>query len=334
MGAQTRRAAQALVLTTLTLPLAVRPALAQVPNLTPSPLMPGLVRTPTSLPGVLPTGLAGQSLPRLTGAPGTSPLPSAEVPAGIHPVPLSVVQAIQSRAHLPAGTPVPPTQEIEVLDPNVDPTGKPAVIPVVGPDGVARVDIPPTVLVHRYYYTGDRSFQGPLLAGGPTVLVLSHPADGERLYLQVQLPPGAPRVIYTRHSVEYNYGQQSVILTFGLHGCPKITYRQGIPPGARVQAVSAHVASSASRLVRRTGAPVVVEKVGKTASNVAQTAADRVNDVGKMVLSPVVKVVKALPGVNFLTTPPDQLLQRERDVLVNQAGGTSAPNLSSLGTVR
>jgi hypothetical protein len=53
--------------------------------------------------------------------------------------------------------PVPPTQEIVVLDPNVDPNGNPAVIPRPNCN-FTLVDIPPTVLVHRFYYTGDRSF--------------------------------------------------------------------------------------------------------------------------------------------------------------------------------
>jgi hypothetical protein len=47
--------------------------------------------------------------------------------------------------------PVPPTQEIELLDPNVHPRGLPAVVPTRGPDGVMQIDVPPAVLVHKYY---------------------------------------------------------------------------------------------------------------------------------------------------------------------------------------
>src|SRR5437870_1587189 len=82
-----------------------------------------------------------------------------------------------SRAHQPA--PVPPALEIEILDPNVDPRGNPAVLTrpatvltCTGPEGRVVVDIPPTVLVHRYYYTGDRSFQARLLPGGPCIVVV------------------------------------------------------------------------------------------------------------------------------------------------------------------
>jgi len=70
----------------------------------------------------------------------------------------------------PASAPVPPTQEIELLDPGQSTTGIPAVQTVAGLDGMNKVEIPPTVLVHRYYPSGDRSFQGPMLPGGPMII--------------------------------------------------------------------------------------------------------------------------------------------------------------------
>ena len=65
--------------------------------------------------------------------------------------------------------PVQPALEIEVLDPGVDPNGNPAVRLRDDGFGQMNVDIPPVVLVHRYYYSGDRSFQGPMLPGGPSM---------------------------------------------------------------------------------------------------------------------------------------------------------------------
>ena len=86
-----------------------------------------------------------------------------------------------------ATAPVPPTQEIELLDPGVDPTGKPTAI--VRPDpnnpGLQQVDVPPAILVHKFYYTGDRTFQGPMLPGGPTIAALNHPKTGERTYVNI-----------------------------------------------------------------------------------------------------------------------------------------------------
>lgn len=123
---------------------------------------------------------------------------------------------------------VPPADEILVVSPQVDPEGKPR--PVFQTDattGMLQVDVPPTVLVHRYYYTGDRTFQGPMLPGGPTVLVLNHPKTGEQLMVRAQLLPGAPRISYKRHSIEYDYGRSKIVLEFGFFkkGQPKVVIK-------------------------------------------------------------------------------------------------------------
>ncbi len=124
---------------------------------------------------------------------------------------------------------VPPTLEIEVLDPGVDPLGNPAVFVRPGEYGQAQVDIPPVVLVHRYYYTGDRSFQAQLLPGGPSIVVANHPRTGERCYVPVQMLPGAPRVTYTSSSIEYDYGETGITVQFKTHGSPAIKFRNGLP---------------------------------------------------------------------------------------------------------
>src|SRR5262245_25182228 len=93
----------------------------------------------------------------------------------------ALASATYAGDHRPAVT-VPATLEIEVLDPGVDPNGNPAVRLQPGPDGRVQVDIPPVILVHRYYYSGDRSFQGPMLPGGPSIVVANHPVTGERCY--------------------------------------------------------------------------------------------------------------------------------------------------------
>src|SRR5581483_5006406 len=114
----------------------------------------------------------------------------------------------------PRASTVPPGMEIEVLDPSVDPTGNPTVTPYPTMPGRLAVDIPPTVLVHRYYYTGDRTFQAQMLPGGPMIVVVNHPKTGERLYIPVQMMPGAPRVTYTSHSIAYDFGNQTTTIKF------------------------------------------------------------------------------------------------------------------------
>lgn len=128
----------------------------------------------------------------------------------------------------PAAAPVPPTQEIEILDPGQSATTIPEIVTALGEDGIHRVDIPPTVLVHRYYPSGDRNFQGPMLPGGPTVVSVNHPKTMEREYVLITMPPGAPRVFYSGKSIIYDYGPQTVTLAFGACGKPRAIYSQGI----------------------------------------------------------------------------------------------------------
>jgi hypothetical protein len=217
--------------------------------------------------------------------------------------------------------PVPPTLEIEVLDPNVDPVGNPAVIPTIGPDGLTRVDIPRTVLVHRYYYSGDRSFQAQMLPGGPCVVVVNHPKTGERLYIPVQMIPGAPRVTYTGNSIEYDFHTQAVTITFccWLSDRPKVEYRTGVPVARRVGAAVAVVGKAGREFIDRTGLPEAKDKVCDGAKNVVETVADRTQDLGTAVVTPVVQAVQFIPGVKLLTSPPEQRAERLRDAEVKRA---------------
>ncbi|MCC7423435.1 MAG: hypothetical protein IT428_24425 [Planctomycetaceae bacterium] len=109
---------------------------------------------------------------------------------------------------------VSPSDELQVLDPRVDSEGKPRAVIEPTPGGPV-VTIPPTIIVHRYYYTGDRKFQGPTLPGGPTILVVHHPRTGEQLNLTVQMLPGAPRIEYSRNEITYDFGRRKMTVDFG-----------------------------------------------------------------------------------------------------------------------
>lgn len=257
--------------------------------------------------------------PRLPGAPTAS----VTLPGRATPVFPRLAAAIQA-PHQPV--PVPPTLEIEVLDPNVDPRGNPAVLtrPFVAPtpggiEGRLAVDIPPTILVHRYYYTGNRSFQGPLLPGGPSIVVVNHPRTGERLYLPVQMLPGAPRVTYTDNAIEYDYGTQAILIHFGWLCGPKVTYRQGVPVTKQVGNAVTHTTEATRRLIDRTGIPQVNEKVVDLTVNVVQTTADRVNDVGRRLLAPPVQIIKMTPLAGLLTSSEEDRAAHARDTEVRRA---------------
>ena len=175
--------------------------------------------------------------------------------------------------HRPAA-PVPPTQEIVILDPGVDPVGNPTVLTKPKENGLADVDIPPSVVVHKFYYTGDRNFQGPMLPGGPTVVVAGNPHTGERTYVATMLPPGAPRVYYTGTAIRYDYGYQSVSVCFGLFGKAKVLYtQQPTDIAGRVTNLSENMLANARRRVEESrifnfGANLV----GRTAESVENLA--------------------------------------------------------------
>ena len=120
-----------------------------------------------------------------------------------------------------------PSLEIEILDPNRDARGNPTVVLKNDEFGNPQVDIPPTLIVHRYYYTGDRSFRGPDMPGGPCIIVAHHPKTGEKLYLPVQMLPGSAQVKYSAKAIEYDYGDRAVIVSFPRIGDPIVSYRNG-----------------------------------------------------------------------------------------------------------
>lgn len=118
---------------------------------------------------------------------------------------------VPAAAHEPLA---PGLHDLVVYDPGTHERGFPAVQINPDGDGHRQVEIPPAVHVHRYYYSGDKEIQGPIIAGGPTVVVANHPQTGERMYVDVMLPAGAPRIAYDKHGITYVYPKQRVEIKF------------------------------------------------------------------------------------------------------------------------
>jgi len=216
----------------------------------------------------------------------------------------------------PRRAPVPAHMEIEILDPGVDPVGNPAV--VVGEDTPygRQIDIPPTVLVHRYYYSGNRNFQGPMLPGGPSIVVATHPESHERLYIDVNLLPGIPRVIYTPNAIEYDYGNRGVKVIFGRKGCVDVEYRNAVPLKRIVFKGAGGVFKAGARVIQRTGAVDVTRNAAVTVAGAAGTTLDGIREGGKRVMAPVVNVAQVLPVVNpVVSSLRDQGEARSRAAL-------------------
>ncbi|MBI1913278.1 MAG: hypothetical protein HYS12_00745 [Planctomycetes bacterium] len=275
----------------------------------------------------------GQVVP----APGVAPRYTLQPPPP--PVYPRVINALQA-PHQP--TPVPPALEIEILDPNVDPRGNPAVltrptavVTNTGPEGRLLIDIPPTVLVHRYYYTGDRTFQAQFLPGGPSVVVVSHPRSGERVYVPVTMLPGAPRVTYTAKSIEYDYGTQSITISFPLLCCkPKVTYRQGRSVTEKVENVAVCARDATRRLLSRTGIPQATDALAAGTKNVFVTTVDRVNAVGEFVLAPPIVLLRSTPLGSLFTSSEEDREAQERDARVRRAEAQALRQGSTIRTNR
>lgn len=208
-------------------------------------------------------------------------------------------------------TNVPPTLEIEVLDPNADPLGRPAIELARDEYGNMIVDIPPVVLVHRYYFTGERSFQAQLLPGGPSIVVANHPKTGQRCYIDVQMPPGAPRVTYTGHSIEYDFGEIGVSVVFGPFGHPSVKYRSGatlhdkVSDFFHVDALKQHAQTSHEH-VKQSAARTKVMTYG---------AAVSVGETAGQVMLPVKNVLHVLPFGKIIFDPAhgEKLFQTAAD---------------------
>jgi hypothetical protein len=213
-------------------------------------------------------------------------------------------------------TNVPPTLEIEVLDPNADALGRPAI--ELGRDefGNVIVDIPPVVLVHRYYFSGERSFQAQLLPGGPSIVVLNHPKTGERQYIDVQMPPGAPRVTYTAHGIEYDFGETGVSIVFGLFGHPSVEYRSGRTLGRTVKGHFDKLFASDISKARAEEARAQRKQSAERNAMIAYGAAANVSEtVGKMLL-PARNALEMMPlgkVIFFDPTTEDKLIQTAVD---------------------
>ena len=237
------------------------------------------------------------------------------------------------------GTPkaanVPPTLEIAVLDPNVDPQSRPAIKTKLDAVGNLQIEVPETVIVHRYYYTGDRSFQAQFLPGGPCIVTVNHPKTGERLYIPVQMTPGAPRVIYTSHSIEYDYGKHGISIRFCLlAGRPKVEYRNCMTVGRRIEKSCAKVNVACKEFSDRAGITEAKQTVGSAAKNIGKDTADVIGTVGREVMRPVAQIGQLIPGIKLLGTTEEDRAMRLRDSQVRAAEKAAASQNLTIPTGR
>jgi len=227
-----------------------------------------------------------------------------------------VLPSISAEAAKPPNVPVPPSLEIEILDPNADPLGNPTVELIESLcrcDDNLTVDIPPVVIVHKYYYTGDRSFQGPMLPGGPSIVVFNHPKTGERMYVPVQMLPGAPTVRYSNHGIEYDYGRYGITVGFGVLGKPKVTYRNRTPVTRQVKDAATTVAEGAGQVAEAARIAEVTNGAAAGVKNLVVNTGAGVEAIGGMLVAPFVQIIQATPIGSLIRGNPEEQATRDRD---------------------
>lgn len=216
----------------------------------------------------------------------------------------------------------PGLSDLVVYDSGAHERGLPAVRFEPSEHGL-QVDIPPAVHVHRYYYSGDKEIQGPIIQGGPTIIVANHPKTGERMYIDAVLPAGAPRIAYDGNSITYVYTDKRVCIKF-----------QHFPFNPCVAVVKHHGGQGIGRSVHDFHQKVTAHtQQHYTQSPLVQSCKDTTSSAGKLVHGAFIATGGAtarvldglranadrLPGAVPLKSATDQAAERAKSAEVRKA---------------
>ena len=174
---------------------------------------------------------------------------------------------------------------------------------VLDPERGWQADVQPTLHVHRNFYNGDKEFQGPLLAGGPTVVSACHPRTGRRLYAQVNLPSGAPIIVYDEDGITYVYRDQRVVLSFrGKAGCEEVvmTYKHGRGLCRTKQEHGATLAKHHQQFSERFPLKRSIHEAAKTVQTTVQGVAGTATTAASATVTRVKDGFSSLPGIQQL----------------------------------
>lgn len=243
---------------------------------------------------------------------------------------VSFLAVLLSSAPLLAGddlfVPVSPSDELTILDPRTNAEGKPQPRMYTDATGERQVDIPPTVIVHNFYYSGDRDFRGPRLPGGPTILVVKHPVTSERQYLEVQMLPGSPRITYRKCYIDYNFGEASIRVRFinPVSLCDRHAATVHYDDGEREDLdPQANRHRQLRDWIHRTGVPDTIHQMATTTKGSLDSAADRFRTAGQVLTAPITGLMQSTPlgglisdsDVDRAATARNAAVQRAADQL-------------------
>ncbi|WP_152054371.1 hypothetical protein [Tautonia marina] len=164
------------------------------------------------------------------------------------------------------------------------------------------IAIPPAVHVHRYYYNGNKQYQGPFVVGGPTVVVARHPNTNEQLYVELQLPSGYPEIAYDDETITYIYSDRRVQVRF-LKTHPEkfaVSYLPG--RGAALRLHEAGRVRAEVREENRANSPLrrSIQSASTATRESLRGLASTTGDVVGQAVQTVGQVVSNAPGIPYL----------------------------------
>lgn len=213
---------------------------------------------------------------------------------------------------------ISPVDEIQLILPATSREFRPEAV-VTG----QKVEIPPAILVHKSYYSGDRDFRAQAFPGGPTLVVVQNPENGRQECLELQMPAGSPRVFYRRHWIDYHFGTQIVRIQF----CHPLHPKRQQPPQVKYLKATSDLRqpaldcadTPAGQWFEKTGLPSLAKGSGDTAKALADSAAGGIRTVSETALKPMRQLRDSTILSRFASANPEEEARKLRDTSVREA---------------
>ena len=223
-----------------------------------------------------------------------------------------------------AGEPREPGfNELLIVEPGAQEDGLPSAIIEGG-----HVQIPPTLHIHPYYYSGDKEYQGPIINGGPTIIVANHPKTGEKLYIEAVLPQGAPIIAYSATTITYIYQNRRVVIEFKHllkhRACVSYVSGRGI-----FRTTEEHIDEGLDgfhAMKRKSKLASELGELHKDTGNLVKGGCGMASAAGATVVERVRALTKVVPGVQALQSAGERLEESGAKEEIRQAGLEQAEN--------
>lgn len=201
--------------------------------------------------------------------------------------------------------------ELVIYDPGKHDRGLPAIEFAESPVGT-QIQIQPATHVHRFYYNGDKEYQGPLIQGGAIIVVANHPRTNKRMYIDVNLPPGAPIIVYNKSAITYVYQDRRVVISFARLSDERahVTYvpGHGLP---RLHREHQQAKDERHRLAeQQSGLSHSIHDVGLTMKKTVVGSAGIIGHTAGGALNKVKATFECLPGVMQIQAAAEQSAER------------------------